>query len=98
MDYLTTLTKLIKTSFKRSWQLLIILHAVKTKDTLQDWFNAEIVEKISERDKLFKKFRKSCLYVDKDDYKEARNEVQQLTCIEKEAYFESKLTESIGKP
>ena len=29
MNYLTTLTKLMKTSFKSSWQLLIILHPVK---------------------------------------------------------------------
>ena len=29
MNYLMTLTQLMKTSFKRSWQLLIILHTVK---------------------------------------------------------------------
>ena len=48
--------------------------------------------------KLFKKFKKSCLHVDKDNYKEARNEVQKLICTKKKAYFESKLTEKIGKP
>ena len=30
MNYLMTLTKLMKTSFKRSWQLFTILHPVKT--------------------------------------------------------------------
>ena len=35
------------------------------------------------RDKLFKKFKKSCLHVDKDNYKEARNEVQKLNCTKK---------------
>ena len=54
--------------------------------------------KISDRDKLSKKFKKSCLHVDKDNYKEARNEVQKLICTKKKAYFESKLTENIGKP
>ena len=34
--------------------------------------------KINESDKLFKKFQKSCLHVDKDNYTEARNEVQKL--------------------
>ena len=29
-NYLATLTKLMKTSFRKSWQLLIILHPVKT--------------------------------------------------------------------
>ena len=30
------------------------------------------------RNKVFKKFKKFCLYVDKDNYKEARNQVQKL--------------------
>ena len=38
--------------------------------TSQNWFDAEIMEKISDRDKLYKKFKKSCLHLDKDNYKE----------------------------
>ena len=45
------------------------------KGMLQDWFDAEIMQKIIERDKLFKKFKKLLLHVGKDKYKEARNEV-----------------------
>ena len=51
--------KLMKTSFKRSWQP-VILHLVKKKHikgTSQNWFDAQIMEKISNRDKLFKKFK-----------------------------------------
>ena len=48
------------------------------KGTLQNWFDAEIMEKISDKDKLLKKFKKSRLHVDKGNYKEARNEVQKL--------------------
>ena len=83
MDYLMTLTQLIKTAFKRSWQSLIILHPVKTN---------------SNRDRLFNKFRKSRLHVNKDNYKEVRNEVRKLFRTKKKAYFESNLTENIGKP
>ena len=68
------------------------------KFTLQNWFDAKIMEKINERDKLLKKFKKSHLHVDKDSYKEAKNEVQKLIRIKKKIYFESKLTENIGKP
>ena len=68
------------------------------KGKLQDWFDAHIIKKINERDKLFKKFKKSCLHVNKDNYKEAKNEVQKLINTKKKAYFESKLTENIGKP
>ena len=56
----------METSFKRSWQLLIILHHVKPtiKSTSQNWFDAEIMEKVSDRDKRFKKFKKFYLHVD----------------------------------
>ena len=67
------------------------------KRTLQDRFNAQIIEKINERDKLFKKFKKSCLHVHKNNYKEARNEVQKVIRTKIKAYFESKLTDNIGK-
>ena len=56
------------------------------------------MKKISDRDKLFKKFKKSCLHLDKDNYKEASNGVQKLIRKKKKAYFESKLTENIGEP
>ena len=46
--------------------------------TSPNCFAAEIMEKISDRDKLFKKFKKSRLHTDKDNYKEARNGVQKL--------------------
>ena len=52
------------------------------------------MEKMNERDKLFKTFKKSHLHADK----EARNEVQRLISTKKKASFESKLTENIGKP
>ena len=55
----------------------------RIKGTSQNWFDAEIMEKISDRDKLFKKFKKSRLHVDKDNYKEGRNKVQKLSCTEK---------------
>ena len=56
------------------------------------------MEKINERDKIFKKFKKSCLHVGKyNNYKDARNEVRKLICTKKKVYFKSKLTENIGK-
>ena len=70
------------------------------KGASHDWFDDEIMEKMYETDKLFNKFKfkNSCLHVDKDNYKEARNEVQKRICTKKKAYFQSKLTENIAKP
>ena len=56
------------------------------------------MEKINEKYKLFKKFKKSWLHVDKDNYKEARSEVQELIRTKKKAYFARKLAENIAKP
>ena len=56
------------------------------------------MKKINERDKLFKKFRKTLLHVDKDNYEEVRNKVLKLIHKKKKAYFESTLTENNGKP
>ena len=51
----------------------------RIKGTSPNWFDVEIMEIISDRDKLFKKFKKYRLHVDKDSYKESRSEVQKLT-------------------
>ena len=67
----------------------------RMKGTSEDQFDAEIMEKINERDNIFKKSR---LHVYKDNYKETRNEVQKLIHRKKKNYFKSKLTDNIGKP
>ena len=68
--------------------MAVIDHLAPSKNkringTSQNWFDAKIMEKINDRDKLFKKFKQSRLHADKDNYKEARNEVQQLLYKEK---------------
>ena len=50
----------------------------KFKCNSQDWFDGEVAEKIAIRDKLFKKFKKSRLQIDKDLYRDARNDVENL--------------------
>ena len=71
------------------------MHPVKTNTlwvyTSQNWFDAEIMEKISDRDTLFKELKKSCLHVDNDNYKEVRNVVQKLIRTKKKAYIKRKL-------
>ena len=70
----------------------------KVKNRSQEWFDGEIAEKISLRDKLFKKFKKSKLHVDEICFKEARNEVQNVIKKKKKTFFENQLNENIGKP
>ena len=70
----------------------------RIKQNSQEWFDGEVAEKISVRDKLFKKFKKPKLHIDKEIYKIARCEVQKLISYKKKSFFENKLNDSIGKP
>ena len=45
------------------------------KGISEDWFDDEIMEKINVRDKVLKKSR---LYVDENNYKKVRNELEKL--------------------
>lgn len=53
------------------------------------------MEKIIERNSLFKKFKNNFAF-DKDDYKETNDEVQKLISRKKKLYFEQKLTKTIA--
>ena len=52
------------------------LKTARIKITSNESFDREIAEKLSVRDKLFKKFKSSRFNIDWEIYKEARNDVQ----------------------
>ena len=64
----------------------------------KEWFDSVVSEAINNRDKLFKKFKKSRLPLDQENYKKACYEVKKLIAKKKRIYFEAKLNENIGKP
>ena len=82
-------------------KLIDVVNKTKTagiKNTSNEWFDREIAEKLSIRDKLFKKFKSSRLNIDWEIYKEARSDVQRTIKRKKKQYFEEKLSENIAKP
>ena len=74
------------------------LKTARIKNTSNEWFDQEIAEKLSITDKLFKKFKSSCLNIDWEIYKEARSEVQRTIKQKKKQYLEEKLSENIARP
>ena len=73
----------------------------RIKRNYQEWFDSEISEKLIIRDKLFKKYKKSRLHVDKEIYKRLRYSAENLIAKKnkkKQDFFENKLKECIGKP
>ena len=46
---------------------------IRVKNQSNEWFDGELAEQISNRDKLFKKFKKSKLHINELIYKEAKN-------------------------
>ena len=67
------------------------------KGNSKEWFDSVASEGTNNRDKLFKKFKKSRLPLDQENYKKARYKVKKLIAEKKRNYFETKLTENIGK-
>ena len=70
----------------------------RLKGNIKEWFNNVVSEAINNRDKFFIKRKKARLPLDQDNYKKARYEVQKIIGEKKRNYFETKLTENIGKP
>ena len=70
----------------------------RVKDNSQEWFDGKVIERIALRGKLFKKFKRSKLNVNKEIYNKAHNKSHGLILRKKREYFENKLKENIAKP
>ena len=70
----------------------------RVRANTQKWFDGEVLENINPRDKLFKRFKKSRLHIDKELYKKSKYNTVKLITAKKRAFFDEKLTECIGKP
>ena len=70
----------------------------RVKGNIQNWFDGEVLEKLSSRDKLSKAFKKTRLHINKELYKKFKYYAQKLITTEKQAFFDEKLPESVGKP
>ena len=60
----------------------------RVKQNSQEWFHGEIVDEIKNHDKLFKKFKKSKLHIDKDIYNAARYKVRKMIFNKMKSFFE----------
>ena len=71
---------------------------IRVKNQSNEWFDGELAKEISNRDKQFKKFKKSILHIDEMIYKEAKTTVQCLIKEKKKIFFSKNLEENIGEP
>ena len=65
------------------------------KENSQEWFDGEIADEIKNREKLFKKFKKSKLHVDKDIYNAVRYKLQKMIFNKKRAFSKTNLLVSL---
>ena len=61
----------------------------------QKWFDSEVLEKLNAKDKLFKKFKKSRVNIDKELYQKSKYDVSKLITTKKQAFFKEKLSERL---
>ena len=59
----------------------------RVKANTQKWFDGEVLENINTRDKLFKKFKKSRLHIDKELYKKAKYNTLKLIAAKNEHFL-----------
>ena len=70
----------------------------KVKANTQKRFDGQVLENINTREKLFKKFKKSRLHIDKELNRKAKYNTLKLIAAKRRAFFDDKLSENIGKP
>ena len=70
----------------------------RVKGNTQNWFDGEVLEKLRSRDKLFKAFKKTRLHINKELYKKTKYDAKKLIAAKKQAFFDEKLSERVGKP
>ena len=67
--------------------MAVPIKETQVKQNSQEWFDGEIANEIKNRDKLFKKFQKSKLHIDKDIYNAARHKVRKTFFSYKKIVF-----------
>ena len=64
------------------------------RDT-QNCFDGEVLKTLRSRNKLFKVFKKTRLYINKELCKKAKYDVQTLIAAKKQAVFDENVSESV---
>ena len=71
---------------------------IRIKGASKPWFDGEVVERITVRDKLKIKFSKSKLQIDHDNFKNAQKQASQIIKRKKLEYIKNELRDNIAKP
>ena len=77
---------------------LELKETLRVKGNSKPWFDGSISERINIRDKLKKKFKKTGLQVDYENFKTTQNQVKCLIKAKKCDYVKDQLKENIAKP
>ena len=68
------------------------------KGNAQKWFDCRVLDVLNLGNKLFKKFKKLRLHIDKELYKKSKYDNLKLIASKKQALSEEKMSETIDKP
>ena len=78
-----------------------MLHPItlnESKGILKIGLMQKYLKNLQVKDNLFKAFKKVRLHIDKELYKRAKYGAQELIAAKKQAFFDEKLSEIVGKP
>ena len=74
------------------------LKEIRVKGSSKPWFDADVIEKIHVRDKLRKKYNKTKLQSDYDNFKNAQKQAKKNVKLKKCDFIKEQLRENIAKP
>ena len=74
------------------------LKEIRVKGNSKPWFDAEVIDRIQVRDKLRKKYNKTKLQIDYDNFKNAQKQAKKIVKRKKCDFVKNELRENIAKP
>ena len=77
---------------------IALFKSKRVKRNSQKWFDGEVLGKLNSPDKLFQKFKRSRLCIDKELFKKVKYEVLKLIVTKNQAFYKEKISERIDKP
>ena len=74
------------------------LKEIRVKGNSKPWFDAEVIDRIQVKDKLRKKYNKTKLQIDYDNFKNAQKQAKKIVKRKKCDFVKNELRENIAKP
>ena len=75
---------------------IVPMETFRVKGDTEDWFDGEIMDCIKDKDKLLKRYKKTKLQIDFENFKKAKNNTKKIIKKKKISYYENTIRKNTG--